>query len=173
MSHPDPIIRELHVKSNDTFPNSHFPVLLYKRVLDVPAFFAASKIEKHFIANGWTGIVSAPVLAKHAYHSNAHKVLAAIKGQAMILIGGENGKHVKFEKGDVLIIPAGVAHKNLSKESDIVCVTAYYGNDKVETLYGDEAKHDLPDMPVPAADPFYGENENGLLHAWKDKYPDK
>ena len=50
------------------------------------------------------------------FHSTTHEVLCISRGTARLLFGGEgnSGKvEATVEKGDVIIIPAGVAHRLL------------------------------------------------------------
>lgn len=171
MSHPDPRIYEYHVKGNERFPNSVLPVLLYKRILKIPCLFAASHVEKIFRQNGWTNNWRSGIYTYDHYHSITHEAIAAVKGQTILLLGGENGKVIKFEKGDVIVIPAGVAHKNLGKEKDVLCVAGYPDGREFDMNYGESGERPAADeriasVPVPSTDPIYGESENGLVHAW-------
>lgn len=168
----DPIIHEYYIKGNERFPNNSLPVLLYKRVLKLPAFRAAAHVQSLFTGNGWTNNWRHGIYTYHHYHSNTHEAFACVKGSTMILLGGENGKHVKFEKGDVLIIPAGVAHKNLGKENDVCCVGGYPEGKDFDIYYGTEGERpgtdqNISNVPLPSTDPVYGVAENGLIHAWK------
>jgi uncharacterized protein YjlB len=52
-------------------------------------------------------------------------VLGIYSGSTTIQLGGEHGQKLTIEKGDVLVIPAGVAHKNLGKENEVGVVGAY------------------------------------------------
>src|SRR6185436_9974733 len=110
---------QYYLKDDGVFPNSELPVLLYKRALKIPLFFAALLIkkllQKHHYTNNWRN----GIYTYHHYHSNTHEVMAVIKGQTTLLLGGDKGRKVKIEKGDVILIPAGVAHKNLGKEKDV------------------------------------------------------
>src|ERR1044071_3272108 len=90
------------------FPNnSSLPVIHYKAIFTIPAFFPARSIKKHFTLHGWTNCWSATVFDFHHYHSQTHEVLAAFNGRAEILLGGDNGTTIWLEAGDVLVIPAG------------------------------------------------------------------
>src|ERR1044072_1043614 len=108
------------------FPNNALlPVLHYKFIIDLPALFAGTRIKNHFAQNGWTNSWSGPIYDFHHYHSHTHEVLGAYKGQAEILLGGDNGTGILFEAGDVLVIPAGVAHKRVDPKAKLYCVGAY------------------------------------------------
>lgn len=166
-----PLIREYHIKDNGIFPNSPLPVLLYKRVLNIPRFLAASHVRKVFHMNGWTNNWQSGIYTYHHYHSITHEAFAAVKGQTVLLLGGENGKVIKFERGDVLIIPAGVAHKNLGKEKDVICVGGYPEGKDFDMNYGQEGERpgtdqNISNVPIPSTDPVYGTSDNGLVAAW-------
>lgn len=168
----EPLIREYYIKENDQFPNNSLPVLLYRRVLKIPFFCAAKYVRKLFQQNGWTNNWQNGIYTYHHYHSITHEVFAAVKGQTVLLIGGENGKVLKFEKGDVIIIPAGVAHKNLGKQDDVICVGGYPEGKDFDMNYGEDGERpgtdqNISNVPIPSSDPVYGTSENGLLTAWK------
>lgn len=174
MSCTDPLIKEFYIKGNNQFPNSAFPVLLYKRVLKLPTLFAASHVEKLFQANGWNNLRRSGIAPRHHYHSNTHEAIACVKGGTLLLLGGENGKHIHFEKGDVIIIPAGVPHKNLAKENDVFCVIGYPGEIPFDVNYGEDGERPAADrnilnVEIPHTDPVYGTTENGLCNSWKQK----
>ena len=52
------------------------------------------------------------IYAHHHYHSTAHEVLGIVAGSVRVRLGGERGTTVELRAGDVVVIPAGVAHKN-------------------------------------------------------------
>src|SRR3954469_8232421 len=113
------------LKDDGIFPNSDLPVLFYKNVLDLPAVFPGTFVENLFRENNWRNSWKSGIFEYHHYHSITHEVIGCYKGKTTLQLGGENGVTLTVEKGDVLIIPAGVAHKNLGKEDDIACVGAY------------------------------------------------
>jgi len=68
-------------------------------------------------------------------------VLGVCKGEPLLQLGGENGISLFIQQGDVLIIPAGVAHKNLGKENDLICVGAYPDGRDYDMNYGKHRKY--------------------------------
>jgi uncharacterized protein YjlB len=159
------------VNDDGTFPNSHLPVVLYKDVLDLPAIFPAHYVETVFKDNGWTNSWKSGIFTYHHYHSITHEVLGVFKGESMIQIGGENGTKIKLEKGDVLIIPAGVAHKNLQEEDDLACVGAYPDGRDNDMNYGKSGERPLTDqnikqVPLPHRDPVLG-LKGGINNYWR------
>jgi uncharacterized protein YjlB len=63
--------------------------------------------------------------------------------------------------GDVIVIPAGVAHQNLGANNDFGVVGAYPGGrqwDLLRGLPGERPKADqnIAALPIPEKDPIYG-----------------
>jgi uncharacterized protein YjlB len=112
------------IPSHSPFPNcslSQKPLLIYHSAFPLPS---ASSVESHL---RHTGVVQPQwrytMYREHHYHSTTHEVLVVYQGRAKVCFGGlSNPKRVEMqvEKGDVIIIPAGVAHALLNDvgESD-------------------------------------------------------
>jgi uncharacterized protein YjlB len=93
---------------------------------------SAAPIEALVRANGWGGSWRNGVYGYHHYHSTAHEVLSVYGGTAEVQFGGEDGVVVSIARGDVVIIPAGVAHKNLGSSSDFRVVgRTHAGNTRI------------------------------------------
>lgn len=154
------------------FPNnSSLPVLHYKCILSLPALFPARALRKHFAQHGWTNSWKNSVHEFHHYHSNTHEVLGAYKGRAELLLGGDAGTTVWLEAGDVLVIPAGVAHKRMDPKAEIHCVGAYPEGRNCDMQLG--GKSERPDadnaiqmVPLPKKDPVFGANGE-LMFQWR------
>lgn len=161
-----------HIKDDGTFPNnSEYPVVVYKRIFNLPAFFAASTIRKIFKENNWKNSWKYGVYEYHHYHSITHEVLGISKGKTILLLGGEHGVKIEVEKGDVIIIPAGVAHKNLGKKNNIVCIGAYPEGKDYDMNYGKASERPNADKNVknvmkPETDPVFGK-AGGIAEHWK------
>jgi uncharacterized protein YjlB len=157
-------------KDNDLFPNSKLPALLYKEVLGLPYFFAAAYITSLFDKNNWSNAWKDGIFTYHHYHSNTHEVMGVFAGSTLLLLGGDNGHQVKISKGDVLIIPAGVAHRNLGRQNQIKCVGAYPDGRKYDMNYGrpgerPETDRNIARVPMPAKDPLWG-LQDGITEIW-------
>ena len=97
-----------------TYPNNaRLPLLIYQAAVRLPQADPAAIFEALFDANGWGGAWRNGVYSFHHYHSTAHEVLGVYRGSARVQLGGENGLAFEVHPGDVVIIPAGIAHKNL------------------------------------------------------------
>ncbi|HZI53597.1 MAG TPA: cupin, partial [Chitinophagaceae bacterium] len=75
-----------------------------------------------------------------------------------------------IQAGDIIVIPAGVGHKNLESE-DLGVVGAYPGGMMYDMKYGKpgerpQADQNIAAVPFPDHDPLLGK-ENGLLLIWK------
>ncbi len=73
--------------------------------------------------------------------------------------------------GDVLIIPAGVAHKNLGATADLGVVGAYDRGREWDMNYGKPGERPNADVkiarvPLPQMDPVYGAH-GPLLEKWR------
>ena len=150
-----------HVLNDDGwFPNSHLPALLYQQVA-VGGALEAGDWEAWFIKNDWRGCWRNGIYNYNHYHSTSHEVLGAYKGAAKVQLGGDHGITIELRAGDVLVIPAGVAHKNLGSTSDFGMVGAYPGGMKWDLNYGNPSERPKSDrniagVPLPEKDPLYG-----------------
>ena len=160
------------LNDDGTFPNNrNLPLIIYKEALILPAKDAASVTEKILHKNSWENTWRNGVYGFHHYHSTAHEVLVVCSGQAEILLGGENGLHVEIKKGDVLIIPAGVAHKNILSDNDFKVIGGYPKGQDWDMNYGKPGERpgtdkNISHVPLPVADPIYGINGPMMEH-WK------
>jgi uncharacterized protein YjlB len=166
-------LKHFYVRDNGIFPNSVLPVLHYSNVLDLPLLFPAKTVEALFDKNNWGNFQKSGVFKYHHYHSNTHEVMAVIKGETELVLGGDGGTHVKIRKGDVLIIPAGVAHKNLGDQNQLTCILAYPDGKSYDMKYGEsgerpKADQSIRSVPVPENDPVFGA-DGVMFNNWKLK----
>ena len=160
----DTIIKKL--TDDGTFPNNeNLPLIIYKGAIRIEEG-DASAIEKLFSENQWGGCWRNGIYPYHHYHSTAHEVLGVYKGTAKVQLGGPEGIESEVKMGDVIIIPAGVAHKNLGASDDFACVGAYSPGQQFDMNYGKagerpEADQNIQKVELPSTDPVYG--REGLL----------
>mgnify|MGYP006292542815 CR=1 FL=1 len=107
---PEVLVRTL--ADDGTYPNSDRPVMAYRQALRPSVRVPARRLERVFWSNGWTGAWRNGIFSYHHYHSTAHEVLGVSMGAAAVVIGGPDGWTLDVAAGDVLVLPAGVAHKN-------------------------------------------------------------
>ncbi|HZL42462.1 MAG TPA: hypothetical protein VFD66_04205, partial [Verrucomicrobiae bacterium] len=87
-------------------------------------------------------------------------------------LGGEHGVKQRVVAGNVLVLPAGVAHKNLGASSDFGVVGAYPAGQDWDMNYGrpqerPQADENIARVPFPAQDPMHGKN-GPLLKRWAE-----
>lgn len=163
-----------NISDNGIFPNSIFPVILYKSVFNLPLLNPGSFIVTKFNNNSWENFWKGGVFDYHHYHSTAHEVLGAYKGNTKLQLGGEYGIVIEVEAGDVLVIPAGVAHKNLNPKNKFKCVGAYPKGTNYDMNYGRSSERPFADenikkTPLPITDPVFG-NDGPLIALWKIRF---
>ena len=165
------VISEI-LKDDGTFPNNEkLPLLIYKNAIELDKSDPAATIEKYFNANHWRGSWRNGIYGFHHYHSTAHEALGVYSGKVKVQLGGPKGITVDAEAGDVIIIPAGVAHKNLGSSQDFGVVGAYPKGQQWDMNYGKsgerpQADDNISRVPMPETDPVYG-NPGPLLKLWK------
>ena len=98
-------------------------------------------------------------------------MLGIAAGWIRVSLGGESGRTVELRAGDVVVIPAGVAHKNEGASPDLVVVGAYPGGkspDMCSPAEGqrERALRNIPKVALPASDPVYGK-AGPLLARWR------
>ena len=151
------------------FPNSRLPVLLYRGVVAPDA--GAGALERLFKGNGWAPQWRDTVFTFHHYHSKTHECLGVAVGNATLRLGGPEGAEVKVEAGDVVVVPAGVAHQRVLASTDFMVVGAYPpGEEEWDTLRGQpddrpRADQTIAKLPVPESDPVLG-TSGPLVELW-------
>lgn len=161
-----------HILPDDgRFPNNNLlPLLVYSKVLHLPEDEDLRIIIDIFESNNWSNAWTNGIYDFHHYHSTTHEVLGIARGSARVLFGGDQGVSLVLERGDVVIIPAGVAHKNLGNDPDFVCVGAYPDGLQYDMYYGREGERPRTDetirkLRLPRYDPVYG-IDGPLIKNW-------
>jgi len=160
-----------YLKDDGIVPNSSYPLLVYPGAIDAQGGDLASAIEDVFAKNTWDRSWRNGIYSFHHYHSTAHEVLGIAKGNAKVHMGGPNGVTFSIEAGDVMIIPAGVGHKNLGASADLLVIGAYPPGPSWDLCRESTSEHgqaliNIPNVPNPSADPVYGE-DGPLMNLWK------
>lgn len=165
-----PAIETLVLTAAEDVPNSKLPLVLYRGVLGAEGDLAA-RCEAMFDANGWPGAWRNGIYGHHHYHSTAHEVLGIARGAARVRLGGEGGQTVELRQGDVVVIPAGVAHKRESASGDLLVIGSYPRGQHPDICQAgastrDKAVNNVARVPLPDADPVTGQAEP-LLDCWR------
>lgn len=167
------MVQRIYANENPPFPNNSLPILYYKKGLQdaLGESFTAQEVLELFESNGYTNGWSNGILDEHHFHTNTHEVLACVEDEAMVQLGGADGDVFPFRKGDVLLLPAGVAHKKVDGELNFQVVGAY-----PEGLSPDMQKENVDDyeelrnrvenVETPKTDPLTG-SPGGVDEYWK------
>ncbi len=153
------------------FPNNdRLPVILYRDVVPLDNTEPAASLEDVFLANGWDGVWRNGIFGYHHYHATAHEVLGIASGTVTVELGGDDGPLIELEPGDVVVLPAGVAHRNVDSSPDLVVVGAYPAGQIWDVNSGEVADHPRVDESIaavllPTTDPVYGP-EGPLMLLW-------
>ena len=98
------------------------------------------------------------------FHSNTHEVLSIASGSAKCCFGGEQNKdrvEPTLQKGDVVILPAGVAHRLLEDYGGFQMVGSYPVGNSWDMCYGrageEEKVEGISKIPWFTRDPIYGD----------------
>ena len=167
-----PKIQTLFILNDGAFPNNEtLSLILMIQVFDPATKNLVRSIEKTFHGNAWEGSWRNGIFTFHHYHSTAHEALGLYSGRVRVQFGGPDGQAVTAKAGDVIIIPAGVSHKNIDRSPDFRCVGAYPAGQSPDMLYGKPGERPLADqnirsVPLPKTDPVYGKN-GPLLDIWQ------
>jgi len=163
---------ELYFFEDDgNIPNSKYPLIIYKGIFSDRGNAGAEWLENRFESNNWKNSWRNGVFHYHHYHSITHEVLGVYEGSALLHLGGEKGTKFQVNAGDIIVIPAGVGHKNLEASKDFAIVGAYPDGMDYDLMRGNpeerpRADENISKVPFPEKDPLLGES-NGLIQIWK------
>ncbi len=165
-------VREHHFDDDGSIPNNpSLPLLVYPQALD-GSEHDASRCQALLAENGWGGSWVNGVFSYHHYHSVSHEVLCVVGGSASVTFGGPEGETVEVSAGDVVVIPAGVGHKNEGSSSDFSVIGAYpRGQENYDLRTGEagerpEVLENIRNVPLPETDPLFGE-AGPLTRRWQ------
>lgn len=170
MSHPKPEYESYILKEDGEIPNNpNLPLVIYPEILNK----YIDEMNEIFLKKGWHGTWIGNVYDYHHYHSTAHEVLGVLSGNAVIQFGGKDGVSVEARTGDVIMIPAGVAHKNIQSSHDFRVVGGYPEGQEADLCTMDADKshtiENIHQVPLPHTDPVFGD-DGKLLDLWAISY---
>ncbi|WIY51805.1 hypothetical protein O9Z70_09940 [Devosia sp. YIM 151766] len=151
------------------FPNSNLPVVIYRQAIG-SAEISPEAMEALFGVNGWPSRWRAGIYDYDHYHSTAHECLGVAGGSAVLRLGGPQGRDVGVRAGDVLLLPAGTAHRCVSADEGFLVVGAYPPGQDWDVLTGEAGERPAADeniarVPLPQTDPVGGQG-GPLLEKW-------
>ena len=170
-----PKIEDYRFADDGRVPNNpRLPLIVYRGALKTGGDAAASCVAL-FGRNGWPGAWQNGVYSHHHYHSSAHEVLGIAAGWVRVRLGGESGQTVELRAGDVVVIPAGVAHKNEGESPDLLVVGAYPRGQSPDMCHPGATGHawavpQIAAVPLPAGNPVHGPL-GPLLERWRATGP--
>ena len=159
-----PLKTDTYVFQDDGIvPNNRLPLIVRQGAVTPDASDPASAFERTFAKNGWTNSWRNGIYDYQHYHSTAHEALGIAIGSATVQFGGENGETIGLTAGDVVVIPAGVAHARISQSADLLVVGAYADGRDWDIMRDDSgaiaaARQRIAQVPLPSADPVDGAN---------------
>lgn len=157
-------------KDDETFPNSVLPVVVFRKAFVPASGVDPAAIERVFAANQWTHSWRNGLYTYPHYHSTSHEVLGLYAGWVQVQFGGPKGSLVEARAGDVIVIPAGVAHQNLGQSNDFQVIGAYPDGRIPDMKLGRPGERPASDesirnLPLPSMDPISGA-QGPLMGLW-------
>ena len=153
--------------NNPRLPLVHYhDVLRGRRGLD-----PAALCEELFAAHGWKDSWRNGIYEFLHFHTSAHEVLGIARGEARAQFGGDKGKTLTLQAGDVVVLPAGTGHRCISASNDLLVVGAYPAGVHCDQARPGEVDHRqaqqrIAKVPPPQQDPVYGA-QGPLIDAWR------
>jgi len=150
--------------------NPRLPLLLYRGVVNDRGDDPAAAYETLFEDHGWGDCWRNGIFPFLHFHAAAHEVLGIARGSAEVQFGGDGGRTLELEAGDVVVLPAGTGHRRISASSDLLVVGAYprgsdYGQHRPGQIDVRQAQARIASVPLPDRDPVYGQH-GPLIEAW-------
>ena len=114
--------------------------------------------------DGWTRPWAWGVFTYHHYHSTAWEALLCVRGSADVQFGGPSGPVLQPAKGDLVLVPPGVAHKQLADRDGFTLLGAYPSHDGCRTPSADTVRgaptaaqaRNIAACATPVLDPRWG-----------------
>lgn len=154
-----------------TTPNNpRLPLVVYRNVLRGEAHDPAAIFEELFAAHGWVGSWRNGIYDFLHFHTTTHEVLGIAQGKAEVQLGGDKGRTLSVDAGDVVVLPAGTGHRRISRSSDLLVVGAYPSSGSFDQRRPGQIDHRealarVAEVPGPAQDPVYGAG-GPLVNLW-------
>jgi len=165
-----PVVEAHFLQPSGLFPNNpDLPLLVYRGVL-VRAADPAEAFEHLFARAGWGGGWRNGIYGYHHYHATAHEALGIAAGHVTVQLGGDGGLVTVLKTGDLVVVPAGVAHRNLDASAHLLVVGAYPAGQSPDMHHGRSGEQvaleeTIRHLPRPDTDPLYGP-DGPLMRLW-------
>lgn len=162
-TNPAAQILALRIPANGGTPNNdRHPAIVARGAIRPSRDDPGGSVRRLFEANGWRGTWTWQVFRYHHFHPDAFEVLGVATGSAVLVIGGEAGRRLEVEAGDVLLLPPGWGHCMLSSSPDFAICGAYPPGQEDYTVRRESEGYDTPmiadieAVEVPETDPVFG-----------------
>ena len=97
-------------------------------------------------------------------------MLGIASGRVEVRFGGDSGQTLRLEPGDVVVIPAGVAHCRVGPSKGLLVVGAYAERRDWDIVRDpgeiEAARQRIAAVPLPQADPVEGQG-GALKTLWR------
>lgn len=162
------------IEDDGQFPNcsiQKLPLLIYKSAFESTSNPSqlANHIESVFEKNGFPPQWRFGLYDYPHYHSTSHEILGVFQGSACVRFGGaKQGVEENVNAGDVIVIPAGLAHESVHAKGGFHMVGAYPRGCNWDMNYGkgqeekEKAEANINKVAPLASDPVYG--DKGPIH---------
>ncbi|ORY61369.1 uncharacterized protein BCR38DRAFT_439984 [Pseudomassariella vexata] len=113
---------QYHIKPTPHCPNNRLPVLVYRGVLPTP--LDEGTASEALQLNGWVKKGTWGTITVKHFHPNTHECYGIFQGASELVFGeggaDESGKGIRchVRAGDVVVVPAGVAHASVATEEE-------------------------------------------------------
>lgn len=156
------------IEDNKPFPNSDLPVIVYQKIFKEDKEDYGDDFLNEYKNNGWGESWRSGVYPYHHYHSNAHEALGCAKGWIKVQLGGEGGEVYTLEKGEAILLPAGVVHCRIDASSDYAMIGGYPPGQSPDMNTGMEEEYErnkdkVATVKKPLTDPYYGEGGPAVI----------
>jgi uncharacterized protein YjlB len=146
-----------YFQDDGIYPNSNLPVLYHPNAIQ-----DTDTMREVFRKNNWKNSWVNGIFPYHHYHSTAHEVLGVLSGHAAVQLGGPSGEQLQLSRGDVIVLPAGTAHKRLQQTNDFQIIGAYPNGMSFDTKTDkrgeyEQALQEIHHVPLPQQDPVTGD----------------
>lgn len=151
--------------------NPRLPLLVYRSAVTfAKGFDPATIIDTLFETHGWGRSWRDTVYDFVHYHSQIHEVMGIARGTGKIECGGIKGRVISVKPGDVVILPAGTAHRLIDSSRTFQVVGAYPKQGTYDECTDSRdrpaAMKRIAKVGKPDEDPVYG-SEGPLLKLWR------
>ena len=166
-----PLGTETYVfRSNGIVPNSSLPLIVRRGAISPSRARPGQAFKATFAKNGWTNAWLDGIHDYHHYHPNTHEVLGIVSGSAPDPLRRRGWRSRRRHAGDVVVIPAGVAHACINASDDFAVVGAYPNGADYDTVRDDPgalaaSQQRIAQVPLPDADPVDGA-DGPLMKLW-------